>query len=59
MDWVLYGGEDHSFLATFAAGKVPRGFKAIGAVVKGSGVYLGESVLQPRGWDSVRREAQS
>ncbi|NCV37311.1 MAG: thiamine-phosphate kinase [Actinobacteria bacterium] len=58
-DWVLYGGEDHSFLATFAAGEVPRGFKLIGAVAKGSGVYLGENILEPRGWDSVRREAQS
>ena len=59
MDWVLCGGEDHSFLATFAAGEVPRGFKVIGAVAKGSGVYLGENILEPRGWDSVRREAQS
>ena len=59
MDWVLYGGEDHSFLATFAAGEVPRGFKVIGEVAKGSGVCLGENTLEPRGWDSVRREAQS
>jgi len=59
MDWVLFGGEDHSFLASFPAKEVPRGFKVIGAVAKGSGVYLGDKVLEPRGWDSVRREAQS
>jgi thiamine monophosphate kinase len=49
MDWVLYGGEDHSFLATFAAGEVPRGFKVIGAVAKGSGVYLGENSPRAQG----------
>lgn len=59
MDWVLYGGEDHGFLATFPPGGLPRGFKLIGEVQEGSGVFLGESELEPRGWDSVRREAQS
>jgi thiamine-monophosphate kinase len=59
MDWVLYGGEDHGFLATFPSGGLPRGFKLIGEVQEGSGVFLGESELEPRGWDSVRREAQS
>jgi thiamine-monophosphate kinase len=59
MDWVLYGGEDHGFLATFPPGGLPRGFKLIGEVQEGSGVFLGESELKPRGWDSVRREAQS
>ena len=59
MDWVLYGGEDHGFLTTFPPGGLPRGFKLIGEVQEGSGVFLGESELKPRGWDSVRREAQS
>jgi len=59
MDWVLCGGEDHGFLATFPPGGLPRGFKLIGEVQEGSGVFLGESELKPRGWDSVRREAQS
>ena len=59
MDWVLYGGEDHGFLATFPPGGLPRGFKLIGEVQEGSGVFLGESELEPQGWDSVRREAQS
>jgi len=59
MDWVLFGGEDHSFLASFPAKEVPRGFKVIGAVAKRSGGSLGDRVLEPRGWDSVSREAQS
>ena len=59
MDWVLYGGEDHGFLTTFPPGGLPRGFKLIGEVQEGSGVFLGESELKPRGWDSVRREAPS
>lgn len=59
MDWVLYGGEDHSFLATFPPGALPRGFKLIGQVQEGTGVFLGERELPPRGWDSVRREALS
>ena len=58
-DWVLFGGEDHGFLATFPEGAVPRGFKVIGRVEAGEGVYLGDKILDPKGWDSVRREAQS
>lgn len=58
-DWVLFGGEDHSFLATFPHGNVPTGFKIIGEVAAGSGVYLGEKELEAKGWDSVRREALS
>jgi thiamine-monophosphate kinase len=56
MDWVLYGGEDHSLLATFPQGsEIPRGFKVIGSVVKRGAVpvSLGGRVLEPRGWDSV------
>jgi thiamine-monophosphate kinase len=51
--WVLYGGEDHGFLATFPKGTAPVGFRVIGEVVAGSGVYLDEKVLEGRGWDSI------
>lgn len=56
MDWVLYGGEDHSLLATFPAGaELPRGFKVIGKVIERnqSPVWLGSSPLEAKGWDSV------
>jgi thiamine-monophosphate kinase len=53
LDWVLYGGEDHGFLATFPPNLVPIGFRKIGAVEVGSGVYLDSEPLAPRGWDSV------
>ena len=55
-NWVLHGGEDHSFLATFPQGvKLPEGFRAIGEVVEArkSRVYLDGEVLEPMGWDSV------
>jgi thiamine-monophosphate kinase len=51
--WVLYGGEDHGFLATFPKGTAPVGFRVIGEVTKGSGVYLDERLLEVRGWDSI------
>ena len=53
MDWILYGGEDHSFLASFPAGQVPAGFRVIGSVEAGSGVYLDDAPLAAKGWDSV------
>lgn len=56
MDWVLYGGEDHSLLATFPEGaEIPRGFKVIGKVVqrRKDAVTLGGTTLAARGWDSV------
>lgn len=53
MDWVLYGGEDHGFLACFPADAVPIGYRKIGSVESGSGVCLDNEILQPRGWDSV------
>ena len=59
IDWVLFGGEDHSLLATFPQGAtLPRGFKPIGLVSKGSGVYLDENPLPERGWDSALSKAQ-
>ena len=54
LDWVLFGGEDHSLLATFPNDiSLPRGFKPIGTVSEGEGVYLEASVLAERGWDSA------
>jgi thiamine-monophosphate kinase len=54
LDWVLFGGEDHSLLATFPEGVViPRSFKAIGRVEAGGGVYLDDTELPERGWDSA------
>ncbi|MEY3625487.1 MAG: thiamine-phosphate kinase [Actinomycetota bacterium] len=56
MDWVLFGGEDHSLLATFPeSAALPRGFKAIGKVVGQSAglVLLDGQELAPKGWDSV------
>ncbi len=53
MDWVLYGGEDHGFLASFPKGQLPVGFRAIGEVVSGSGVMLDGQELEAKGWDSV------
>jgi thiamine-monophosphate kinase len=56
MDWVLYGGEDHSLLATFPAdAQIPRGFKVIGKVTEQSqdAVLLNGKKLEPKGWDSI------
>ena len=54
IDWVLFGGEDHSLLATFPEGStLPRSFKPIGKVEAGDGVYLDSEVLPERGWDSA------
>ena len=56
MDWVLYGGEDHSLLATFPAdAQIPRGFKVIGKVTEHSqdAVLLNGKKLEPKGWDSI------
>lgn len=49
---VIEGGEEHSLLACFPGGReLPQGWRAIGAVVAGSGVTLrGEPVLGG-GWD--------
>ena len=57
LDWVLFGGEDHSFLATFPTGSsLPRSFKQIGKVEQGLGVFLDGKELANRGWDSVVSE---
>ena len=56
-DWVLDGGEDHSLLATFAAGStIPREFKPIGEIVARTNhdVLLDMAPVAEGGWDSVR-----
>ena len=56
-NWVLFGGEDHSLLATFPQGvEIPREFKPIGTVIakRDELVLLDELELQANGWDSVR-----
>jgi thiamine-monophosphate kinase len=56
-DWVLDGGEDHSLLATFAAGaQIPREFKPIGEIVARTNhdVLLDLAPVADGGWDSVR-----
>lgn len=56
-NWVLFGGEDHSLLATFPQGvEIPREFKPIGRVHAQCDelVLLDELELQANGWDSVR-----
>jgi len=55
-DWVLFGGEDHSFLVTFPAEfTVPKGFKVIGKVTAAQNdpVVLDGVRLEAKGWDSV------
>ncbi|MGL5827996.1 MAG: thiamine-phosphate kinase [Angustibacter sp.] len=56
-DWVLSGGEDHGFLATFPAGELPPGFSPLG-VVQAAGlepVVIGSHPPQARGWDHFRQ----
>lgn len=57
MDWVLFGGEDHSLLATFPeSAELPKGFKAIGTVVEQTEqlVMMDSESIIIRGWDSIR-----
>ncbi|PSR67750.1 thiamine-phosphate kinase [Nocardia sp. MDA0666] len=54
LGWVLTGGEDHAFAATFGAGAtVPPGWRAVGRVCTGSGVFVdGARWSGPLGWES-------
>ncbi|MEU1427644.1 thiamine-phosphate kinase [Nocardia sp. NPDC005746] len=54
LDWILAGGEDHAFAATFAdSSEVPEGWRRVGRVVAGEGVTVdGTSRTGPAGWDS-------
>ncbi|MEV0360178.1 thiamine-monophosphate kinase [Nocardia sp. NPDC050697] len=52
--WILSGGEDHAFVATWPAGtEPPPGWRPIGRVTAGSGVTVdGAAHAGPRGWES-------
>ncbi|MFC8526979.1 thiamine-phosphate kinase [Nocardia sp. NPDC057227] len=52
--WILTGGEDHAFVATWQAEtELPPGWRAIGRVTAGSGVTVdGAGHAGPRGWES-------
>lgn len=53
LDWVLTGGEDHAFLATFSSPlDVPTGWVLIGNVRQGQpGVFVDDQQVTPSGWD--------
>ncbi|MTE13020.1 thiamine-phosphate kinase [Nocardia aurantiaca] len=54
LDWILAGGEDHAFAATFAnSGDLPQGWVRIGRVRPGAGVTV-DGILRsgPAGWES-------
>jgi thiamine-monophosphate kinase len=56
IDWVLFGGEDHSFLTTFPLGvELPKGFKIVGEVLASEEpmALLDGNPLEAKGWDSV------
>ncbi|MEC3954544.1 thiamine-phosphate kinase [Nocardia sp. CDC153] len=54
LDWILAGGEDHAFAATFAdSGDLPEGWLRIGQVRPGSGVTVdGTPRTGLGGWES-------
>lgn len=52
IQWILSGGEDHAFAATFKdALSVPSGWTIIGHVAQGSGVTIDGQSPQTLGWD--------
>ncbi|WP_051179129.1 thiamine-phosphate kinase [Nocardia concava] len=54
LDWILAGGEDHAFAATFAdTGDLPEGWIRVGRVLAGSGVTVdGTPRSGLTGWES-------
>ncbi|MFE6858974.1 thiamine-phosphate kinase [Nocardia sp. NPDC057668] len=54
LEWILAGGEDHAFAATFAdAAAVPPGWLVVGRVLAGAGVTVDGAVRTgPTGWES-------
>ncbi|WP_245717379.1 thiamine-phosphate kinase [Nocardia jejuensis] len=54
LDWILGGGEDHAFAATFAESQeLPPGWVQVGRVIAGSGVRVdGAARTGPTGWES-------
>ena len=57
LDWVLNGGEDHAFLATFSSPlDVPSGWTLIGKVSVGDPeVLVDGELVQPDGWDHFKK----
>jgi thiamine-monophosphate kinase len=57
VEWILTGGEDHALAVTFSPQKsVPAGWRVIGQVLEGSGVYVdGQPFKGPGGWDHFAR----
>jgi thiamine-monophosphate kinase len=53
MEWILTGGEDHAFAATFVTEKdVPSGWTIIGSVSSGlAKVTVDGAEYLGRGWD--------
>jgi thiamine-monophosphate kinase len=53
LDWVLNGGEDHAFVATFSNPlEVPAGWTLIGSVTAGEpGVFVDNQLTRATGWD--------
>lgn len=56
MDWILNGGEDHAFVATFTTPlDVPSGWKLIGKVETGQpGVFVDNQAVDGLGWDHFK-----
>lgn len=57
LDWVLTGGEDHAFAATFPAGiSLPARWTVAGQVRNGRGVYVnGKAYTGTAGWNHFGR----
>jgi thiamine-monophosphate kinase len=57
LEWSLTGGEDHALAVTFSPQEsVPTGWRMIGQVREGSGVYVdGQPYKGPGGWDHFAR----
>ena len=58
LDFALYGGEDYELVATFPEELQEKmeelGFKVIGRVMEGNGVYLDGRLLEKSGYDHFR-----
>lgn len=56
LDWILTGGEDHAFVATFPTPlDVPSGWKLIGRVQSGApSVFIDGHPVELKGWDHFK-----
>jgi thiamine-monophosphate kinase len=61
LGWVLTGGEDHAFAATFGAGaQLPESWTVIGTVCPGTGVAVDSVAWRARGgWDHFRNSGSN